>query len=259
MTLKTIYITRHGYRANWLPKDQQPPNPTGIDSDPPLAPHGVDQADELSQFITKSLNPKPQVIFSSPFYRCVETALPTAKALNIDIFLERGVGEWYRPDRDIIPQPADHERLNKFFGCLTEEWPWDTVIPSPKGEHESDIFARCKKFWELFIPKFESKFPDYDTVLIVTHAATKIALDMSLLGYADTREFLKPEHGGDGKTTRIEASTCSLDHLILQDDGSWSIVMNGRTDFLSGGAEMNWHFASSVFEAGSKEDIEFRR
>ncbi|GMF01650.1 unnamed protein product [Ambrosiozyma monospora] len=128
MTLKRIYIARHGYGANWLPIDQQPENPTGIDSDPPLAPHGVDQSKEMGEyFYNLPEEEQPQLIFTSPFYRCVETVEPTAKNLKLQVFLERGVGEWYKPDRGVIPEPANHERLSKFFDNVSKEWDWATV------------------------------------------------------------------------------------------------------------------------------------
>ncbi|KXI94965.1 hypothetical protein ACS49_02105 [Bacillus cereus] len=78
------------------------------------------------------------------------------------------------------------------------------------------------------------------------------------MGYQSTREFLRVEHGGDGVSTRIQASTCSLDRYEKNTNG-WVMTMNGNTEFLSGGPEMNWHFATAQYEAGSKEDIEARK
>lgn len=92
MTLTNIYVARHGYRANWLPPPH-PPNPTGVDSDPPLAVHGVAQANELAAYLAAQ-PVRPQLILLSPFYRCVQTAEPIAEALDVPIVLERGVGEW---------------------------------------------------------------------------------------------------------------------------------------------------------------------
>lgn len=265
MPLETIYIVRHGYRSNWLPKGQQLPPPTGIDSDPCLAPHGVNQANELAEFLVDRLPeknlPVPQVIFSSPFYRCVETINPTAEKLGLKIHLERGIGEWFKPNRPIVPIPADHEVLNSFFENVPApmEWDWETVIPSTKGETEVDIFERCKAFWPRFISKFEAANPEVKAIVLVTHAATKISLGISLAGYNNNREFLTEKDGGDSKTTRVGGSTCSLDGYKIDKNGKWNMFMNSETSFLSHGAEMNWHFATSQFEAGSKEDIEYRR
>lgn len=265
MTLKYIYIVRHGYRSNWLPEDQQVPPPTGIDSDPCLAPHGVEQAKELAEFISTGLPdkglPVPQMIFSSPFYRCVETINPTAEKLGMKIHLERGISEWFKPNRPVVPIPADHKVLHGFFENVPDsmEWEWATVMPNTAGETEEDIFERCSRFWEKFIPKFEARYPDLESVIFVTHAAIKISLGMSLLGYKNNREFLTEKDGGDSKTTRIGGATCSVDAYTREGNEAWKMLMNSEVSFLSHGAEMNWHFATSQFEPGSKEDIEYRR
>lgn len=257
MTLKTIYIARHGYRANWLPPPH-PPNPTGIDSDPPLAPHGVDQAKQLAAYITSLPDStKPQFILTSPFYRCVETGQPVAEMLDLPIVLERGIGEWYKKNRDIIPEPANYNLLQKFFKNLSNEQTWDRdntvgVIPSLTGEDEDDIFQRCKLFWSKFIPIFESKFPEIERILIISHAATKIALGMSLLGFKNVFEYI------DDDENTIRAGACSLDKFDLTENKNWKLYMNGNCEFLTEGEEMNWNFHSG-FEAGSDEDIKARQ
>jgi broad specificity phosphatase PhoE len=66
-----------------------------------LSEHGVEQAEELGEFLYK-IDPKIQRIYSSPFYRCIQTALPAAQKLGLEILPEPGIGEWYHPD-DIHP------------------------------------------------------------------------------------------------------------------------------------------------------------
>jgi len=66
-------------------------SPTGIPSDPPLAAHGTEQARELMAHLIK-LDPKIDKIYSSPFYRCLETVNPTAEALDLGILVDNGVG-----------------------------------------------------------------------------------------------------------------------------------------------------------------------
>ncbi|OUM53986.1 hypothetical protein BVG19_g3324 [[Candida] boidinii] len=231
-------------------------------SDPALAEHGVDQANELANYITKELNPKPKIIISSPFYRCIQTANPTANSLRIPIFLDKGVGEFYKKDRAVIPEPASLKTLQTFFPNVSNEWQWDTVVPSNSGEDESDIFNRCSQFWDVFFQKFESQFPNIETVMFISHAATKIALGMTLLkGYESVRDELKDEDNVDGGESKvIKSGTCAIDKYVKDDanGGRWSMKINGYTDYLEKGEEMNWHFISNV-EAGSDEDIERRR
>lgn len=258
MTVKRIYICRHGYRMNWLP-EPHPPNPTGIDLDPPLAPHGVDQAEELAHHLVQ-LPPdqRPQFILSSPFYRCVETAQPITKALDTKVALERGVGEYYRVGRNVIPEPANYDRLQGFFPDVLvdeAEWPRDTavgVIPSLEGESPEAIFDRCQRFWRLFFPVFEAKYPDVENVLIVTHAATAIALGMSLIGKLSVLESID-----DTPNNFIRAGACSMSTYV-RDHDHWKLTVNGDTLFLREGEEMNWNFHLG-FEAGLDEDIKLRK
>ncbi|KAI5949540.1 TFC7 [Candida jiufengensis] len=256
MTIKEIYIARHGYRSNWLPPPH-PPNPTGIDSDPPLAPHGVEQAKQLAAYLTSLPTiDQPQFIITSPFYRCVETAQPIAKLLDLKIGLERGIGEWFKKDRKIIPEPANYTDLKRFFNdVLVDEklWPRDQlgVIPNPKGETNIEILERANLFWQKFIPFFEKNYPEIENILLITHAATKIALGSSLL---NLESVTSPY---DEENTMLRAGACSLSKYIrdnLNDDFSWKLVMNGNCEFLTKGEEMNWDFTINV-EAGSAEDI----
>lgn len=72
-----------------------------------LAAYGLDQASHLASFLLSPSAhpdvPAPTHVFSSAFYRCIETALPTAQALQAlggevgqgrGMFLEHGAGEW---------------------------------------------------------------------------------------------------------------------------------------------------------------------
>lgn len=254
MTIQKIYIARHGFRSNWLPPPH-PPNPTGIDSDPVLAPHGEDQAVELANYI-KQLPEKPEFIISSPFYRCVQTSSPIALNLGLKVTIDRGVGEWFKVNRGVVPIPADYGKLRPFFEDVigdSEIWDGTSIIPNAAGETEDQIFDRCGRFWSEFIPKFEAKYPNISTILIVTHAATKIALGMKLLQCKSLHQNVEFE----GVQTKLRAGACSLDLYIFEKEG-WKLKENGRTDFLEKGEEMNWNF-DAKFEAGSDEDIKARQ
>lgn len=265
MVVKTIYIARHGYRSNWLANGPYPLPPTGIDSDVPLAEHGIHQAKELAHYLV-SLENQPELLFSSPFYRCIQTSEPIADMLELPIMVERGIGEWYRPDRPVIPVAAPLETLEKFFpGKLDPKW-HSLVIPSDKGETEEDLFERCGRFWPLFINQVESQYPNVETILLVTHAAAKGALGMNLLGFSNWREPM------DEDGTIIRSGSCSLDkyELDLQStfqDGEkevplenrkWRMTMNGNVEFLLKGEEMNWDYRNA-HEAGSDADIKLRQ
>lgn len=54
--------------------------PTGIPSDPALASYGEQQAAQLADKLL-SLDPPIDVVYSSPFYRCLQTLKPATERL----------------------------------------------------------------------------------------------------------------------------------------------------------------------------------
>lgn len=73
------------------------PTPTGIPTDPALAAHGVEQAAELAEYLY-SIEPPVDRVYSSPFYRCLQTLKPTTERLfkegkgGCKIRIDRGIG-----------------------------------------------------------------------------------------------------------------------------------------------------------------------
>jgi broad specificity phosphatase PhoE len=57
-----------------------------------------DQAEELAEFLSNPPAeeglPVPELLFSSPFYRCIQTGSCLAKKMGIPLKLEHGVQEW---------------------------------------------------------------------------------------------------------------------------------------------------------------------
>jgi transcription factor C subunit 7 len=59
------------------------PTPTGNPADPKLTAHGVRQSEELAAHLSSpDFEPKPWRIYSSPFYRCLQTIKPSMEALK---------------------------------------------------------------------------------------------------------------------------------------------------------------------------------
>lgn len=199
------------------------------------------------------------MLFSSPFFRCLQTAEPVADVLELPVYVEPGIGEWYSPGRDVIPEPASLDLLNNFFPEKLKEPLVISVVPSTNGESEQDMFNRCRHFWCDFTEILEKQFPNVECIMLFTHAATKIALGMNLLGLDNCRDPI------DDEGTIIRSGACSLDRYELleeQDDmpfinRHWKMTMNGNTEFLKKGEEMCWDF-SNCFEAGSDNDIKTR-
>jgi transcription factor C subunit 7 len=71
-------------------------SPTGIPTDPPLTSKGVQQSKELADYLS-SIEPPIDVIYSSPFYRCLQTLKPFTDRYFADgkarkIRIDRGIG-----------------------------------------------------------------------------------------------------------------------------------------------------------------------
>lgn len=86
MTLKEIWVARHGFREDWV--NDNPPLHTNLRNDPPLSNFGRQQSQELATFLKdKSIDR----IYSSPFYRVLETIYPLAQECNTPLFIDNAM------------------------------------------------------------------------------------------------------------------------------------------------------------------------
>ncbi|KAF8432075.1 histidine phosphatase superfamily [Terfezia claveryi] len=269
--LETIYVTRHGFRSNWVTDPSTGAtsasilSPTNIPSDPPLAAHGVDQAHELAEYIA-TVDPTPTRIYCSPFYRCLQTVDPVAEKLGIqEILAENGIGEWYGRARFEHPSPASPELLHAFFPrVLTTYNP--VIIPSTNGESVKEIHDRTAYALSRIIEAIDKEHlsnPNSPTapkaILLCAHAATNIAIGRVLVG--DVNADIKTgtcslsvyqrrsvAHVPGGKATVPPPNS---DGTVPQVDwtegrgvgGGWILRVNGDCSFLKNGEERNWWFS----------------
>ncbi|KAJ5581595.1 hypothetical protein N7535_000215 [Penicillium sp. DV-2018c] len=197
MPLDTIYLTRHGHRLSWTidfrtgTYKPQFPTPTGNPADPALTSHGVRQSHELAAHIASpEFHPKPFRIYSSPFYRCIQTIQPTVEELKrihaasasadsqlagqtgsidrdaeLDIRLENGLGQTYVP----------------------------LLIPSRRGETIAQLHNRVATALEGIIADVDAEISKSEaelapsertskSILICAHAAPLIAMGRALTG-----------------------------------------------------------------------------
>lgn len=59
-----LFIVRHGFRLNWVNSYWK--SETGLARDPPLAAYGVEQVQQLAEYLA-SIENRPTLIFSSPY------------------------------------------------------------------------------------------------------------------------------------------------------------------------------------------------
>lgn len=235
----TLYVARHGLRANL------DPSPTGIDGDPRLTPEGDVQAQELAEeFNRLSTYPPIGAIYSSPFFRCLETASFTAHKLGLPIFVERGLSEYYQPGRPTKPVPwtarKSKKEFNEFYAI--DEGYYPQVDVSPRGENRPDLRERVRACLRCIFAHAAAH--GYQSIIVLTHAAVKITIGEVLVGL-------------EGR-----AGTCSLDTYNRSGDAidslaGWTAESLGNTSFLSEGEQMHWAF-DMAFEAGSAEDVASR-
>ncbi|EIN13699.1 phosphoglycerate mutase-like protein [Punctularia strigosozonata HHB-11173 SS5] len=232
--LQKIYIARHGYRLNWVTSNWQ--SKTGLPKDPPLAAFGELQARELAAyFLSLPESERPTAILSSPYYRCLQTSEPTSQALNLPIFVEHGLSEWYSPVTEgtgLHPRPGSAADLQRYFPTIDPAG-WSTIFyPSRKGETVGQVHDRAAQFLGILVPIIEAKMPGVERVLLFSHAATVIALVRALL---------------NDRTMDLRVGCCSLTELerlpganaVL---GGWKILKVADGTHMKEGASRDWGF-----------------
>ncbi|SPO23739.1 related to TFIIIC subunit, 55 kDa (transcription initiation factor) [Ustilago trichophora] len=202
--------------------------------DPVLTAHGQQQARHLAEyFASLPKSEQPQLIISSPYYRCLQTSLPTAAALNLELVAEPGLAEWFStvvPETGIHPSPARAAYMKEFVPELSLSWT-PLLYPDNNGESISELHARARRILSLIQERCEQL--GVTRVLICSHAATIIAMGRVLLN-----------DDADGKrTTFIGAGTASLSKYTRgEKQGEWKQELNGDASFLPQGVEREWHF-----------------
>ncbi|KAH8663670.1 histidine phosphatase superfamily [Tricladium varicosporioides] len=291
MSLEVIYVTRHGFRSNWVVDHRTGeyttsiPSPTGIPSDPALAGYGVEQSHELAAHLV-SLTPPIQRFYTSPFYRCIQTISPAIEALapttsdpeSHKIRGENGIGEWYGTARFDHPSPAEPRLLKSLFGRYDEEYK-PAIRPSVNGESITDLHNRTAYALHRIIEQSDQE--GVRAIVICTHAATLIAIGRALTGRMpveieeeDFRPFTcglstfvrKGKTQGEGREVEEWKGPESEIPFVQWREGEgvgggWRVERNGDCSFLSGGEERGWRFSGdesftapgqgAVFDAGS--------
>ncbi|KAJ1578864.1 hypothetical protein NDA14_003466 [Ustilago hordei] len=234
MTLDTIYICRHGFRMSWVGSENFPA--TNRPRDPVLTAHGQSQARHLAQYLSSlPASEQPEFIISSPYYRCLQTSLPTASKLNLELVAEPGLAEWFptaTPSTGPHPHPARAEYMKEFVPQLSLSWQ-PLLYPNSDGESISQLHARARRILDLIQQRCEEL--DVTRVLICSHAATIIAMGRVLLN-----------DDADGKREKfIGAGTATLSKYLRVKggkEGEWRQELNGDASFLPEGVEREWHF-----------------
>ncbi|RKF75858.1 Uncharacterized protein GcM3_082004 [Golovinomyces cichoracearum] len=283
MSLKTIKIPFQDwhllvpkFRSNWVVDPQTGdystniPCPTGIAIDPALASYGIRQSHELATHL-RTLSPPIERIYSSPFYRCLQTVTPTYNALSssetvadpsvFKIRGETGLGEWHGTARFDHPSPAEPEILKKHFPHYDEKYQAH-IKPNITGETIAELHDRCAYAMDKIIKQSDQE--GVEAILISTHAAPLIAIGRALTGRMpedvteeDFRPFTcglstfvrqKPQNSGSEVQEEEVINSVQIPRITWKNKNGvggscWEIISNGDCSFLSGGEERGWKFS----------------
>ena len=131
-----------------------------------LSEQGKNQAEKLAQRLFKE---NIDFVYSSDLKRCKDTLAPLLKLKNLPVIYtpelrERNFGIF--SDKDI----------GEFYSWLEQRNSrYKFNIDIPQGENFRDVLKRTKNFLEKIIEKHQE-----ETVLIMTHGATKVAIMLNL-------------------------------------------------------------------------------
>jgi len=244
--------------------------PTGIPTDPALTSYGEKQAEQLGEHIA-TLHPQLSQIYSSPYYRCLQTLKPGVERLlkrgySRGVIVDNGFEEWYGEtgDHREHPRPAPFEELrDAHFPSLQLRQLERAVIKSSRfGESIQQLHERIAYALHRII-----ELADRDgatSILICTHAAAMIAIGRTLTGTmpedVDTEDF-KCFTAGLSRYDRTGGVSVPTGEVALWDAarerdipdvgwkdgkgimGGWDCVLNSDCSFLDGGEERGWHFS----------------
>ncbi|KAI1660373.1 phosphoglycerate mutase-like protein [Daldinia decipiens] len=202
MSLEVIYVTRHGFRSPWA-VDPSTGNytasvrsPTGLPTDPALASHGIEQANELAEHLL-GLDPPIEQVYSSPYYRCMQTIQPFIRKLrhqqaqlsggvsgdpHSEIRVDLGLSEWYGLAHFEHPSSAPLNKLQSLFPELDASYA-SSPPPSRYGETLPQLHDRVAQAIDFIIRRSDQE--GHKVVLVCTHAAVVIALGRVLTGQTE--------------------------------------------------------------------------
>ncbi|KAH8815837.1 histidine phosphatase superfamily [Xylogone sp. PMI_703] len=271
--LEVIYVTRHGFRSNWVVDHETGEytasirSPTGIPSDPALAGKGEQQSRELAEYIV-TLDPPVQRFYSSPFYRCIQTINPAVEKLaestsdttTHKIRGENGIGEWFGSAPFDHPSPAEPPLLHELFPRYDLEYQ-PVIRPNVNGETIDELHDRTAYALHKLIEQSDRE--GVRAIIICTHAATLIAAGRVLTGRMPDdieEEDFRPFTCSLSKFVRRPAKDKAIalvqewngpGHAVPNTSwrdgngvgGGWECELNGECSFLSGGEERGWRFS----------------
>ncbi|KAK7941157.1 uncharacterized protein PG986_013544 [Apiospora aurea] len=224
MSLEVIYVTRHGFRPAFNVDPATGTyslairSPTGLPTDPPLTAYGADQANDLARHLLK-VDPPIDQVYSSPYYRCLQTISPFVARLKEGataaagdgrrpqppsiapspdpgpggsggeggreagggIRVEAGISEWYGLAPWEHPTSAPLSELTALFPNSAIDASYTSrVVPPRHGESIAQLHERAAAAIAALVEQSDRE--GARAIVLNTHAAVVIALGRVLTG-----------------------------------------------------------------------------
>ena len=255
MPVTEIIVVRHAARHDWIVDtiDKQylsaQKNPTGIPTDPSLTSHGISQSHEVAvamdQLLTSPSSTNNLVVFSTPFYRCLQTIAPTIRKLRQrdwsgKVYLELGFGEWFGTDPLEHPPPADPASLQAHhFDFVHPTYQSQGTFTSGPESYDQ-LRARTETALASAADHAESLDGNSSddcniTLVIAAHTAVVIMIGRILTDHW-------PENQGEQEFQCFLAGISQFKRRLPE--GNWEVLQNSDTTHLSSGAEGGWYFGA---------------
>lgn len=192
----TVWIARHGNRQDFV--DPHWPKTADRPYDPGLSPDGFDQARRLGERMQRE---HIGALFSSPFLRTVETANEIAEILDLPIFIEPGISEWFNEEWfSHSPRTLPGEQLVRSFPRV--DLSYTSNVRPNYPESEADAMRRSAEAAHAIA----NHFPE--PVLLVGHGVSVAGATVGL----------------DPDAVIRECGLCCLFKIVRHDD-AWEMEL----------------------------------
>ncbi len=168
---RAVWTVRHGQRIDMV----DPAWREGGGDDPWLSPGGVEQARKTGQRLKGE---GIRHIFASPFLRAVETAHHIGEALDLDVRVEHGLGEWLNPEwfREKPALMSTGMMADRF---LRVDRNYEPAVIQDYPETWEHVLARTARTVEALLERFTGD------ILLVGHGASVAGVRHALTGSHD--------------------------------------------------------------------------